>query len=129
MGMSFASLHLVWIVIFTIALFVGGFFLQQQKQKQISSWIKPEFWHLLIPEYSKRKYLLRWALLSAGVFFTLIALLRPQWGEHEDTIESKGMDLMFVLDLSNSMLAEDVNPSRLARAQTFIKKNTRATCG
>jgi len=60
--------------------------------------------------------------LSLGVFFTLIALLRPQWGEHEESIESKGMDLMFVLDLSNSMLAEDVNPSRLNRAQSFIKK-------
>lgn len=120
--MSFAGLHYTWVLISAIILFGLGFFLQQRKQKQLSSWIKPDFWKLVIPEFSKQKFLLRWSLLSVGLFFVIFALLRPQWGEHEENIESKGMDIMFVLDLSNSMLAEDVNPSRLIRTQTFIKK-------
>ena len=120
--MSFAALHYFWILILTTLLLAAGIYFQKLRQKQLSSWIKPDFWHLLIPDYSKKLFKLRWFLLTLGIFFTLIALLRPQWGEHEEVIESKGMDLMFVLDLSNSMLCEDTGLSRLSRAQVFIKK-------
>jgi len=120
--MSFANLHYIWILIIFIILFAGGYYLQLTRQKQLSAWIKSDFWHLLIPDYSKNRFKLKWIFFSLGIFFILLALLRPQWGEHEDTIESKGMDLMFVLDLSNSMLCEDASPSRLNRAQVFIKK-------
>ncbi len=57
------------------------------------------------------------------MFFLGIALLRTQWGQREETIQSEGMDILFALDLSNSMLAEDTPPSRLSRAQSFIKKS------
>ena len=120
--MNFAGLRYTWICLLTLFLFTFGFYFQQKRQKQLSAWIKDEFWPFLIPEYSKRKFQLKWLFLGLSVFFILFSLLRPQWGEHEDLIESKGMDLMFILDLSNSMLAEDVNPSRLNRAQVFIKK-------
>jgi len=120
--MSFAGLHYTWICILTLAVFAFGYYFQQRRQAQLSTWIKKDFWPFLIPEYSQKKFILKWSFLALSIFFILFSLLRPQWGEHEELIESKGMDLMFILDLSNSMLAEDVNPSRLNRAQVFIKK-------
>ncbi len=120
--MSFAGLHYFWIFIFSILSLVIGYYFQQLKQKELSNWIKKDFWDLIIPEFSKKKFLTKWILFSVGLIFVLFSLMRPQWGEHEETIESKGMDLMFILDLSNSMLSEDVNPSRLNRSQLFIKK-------
>lgn len=120
--MSFASMHYFWILILSFLILAGGFYLQNRKQIQMRNWINPEFWSILIPEFSKKRFQLKWVLTSIGLLLIVVSLLRPQWGEHEEIIDSKGMDILFVLDLSNSMQAEDVNPSRLQRAQTFIKK-------
>ena len=120
--MNFASLHYTWVMISAILIVVAVWHWQNLRRKTLLSWISKEHWSVLIPEFSERKQKIRWILTAIGIFFVTLSLLRPQWGEHEEVIESKGMDILFALDLSNSMLAEDVNPSRLQRAQTFIKK-------
>ena len=51
----------------------------------------------------------------------LVGLARPQWGSHEETVTSTGLDLMVVLDLSRSMDVEDVVPSRIKKARHFIR--------
>lgn len=122
MGMTFgASRYLAMSVVF-MCFFIFVWFFQTKRQKMLFSWIKPEHWGSIIPDFSQKKFSLKWWFFNIGMAFVLISLLRPQWGEHEEIIENKGMDILFVLDLSNSMLAEDVNPSRLARSQSFVKK-------
>ncbi len=58
--------------------------------------------------------------------FAILALARPQWGEQNKKITRKGVDLVFLLDTSLSMLAEDIRPNRLEKSkreiQTFLKK-------
>lgn len=49
-----------------------------------------------------------------------IALMGPQWGEEEQKLKREGIDLVFALDLSNSMNAEDIAPSRIDKAKKFI---------
>lgn len=60
-------------------------------------------------------------LLLSLIFLTL-ALMGPMWGEEEQRLKREGIDLVFTLDLSNSMDAVDVAPSRLEKAKHFIKK-------
>lgn len=64
----------------------------------------------------------RWkvALLVAGVALVLLALARPQFGTRVETVRRKGRDLVVALDVSRSMYAEDVEPSRLERARIEI---------
>jgi Ca-activated chloride channel family protein len=59
-------------------------------------------------------------LLLSGLFWLILALARPQWGAHEVTVKEKGTDIVIALDISNSMLAEDVAPNRLERAKTEL---------
>ncbi len=64
--------------------------------------------------------------LKAGLIFLCAALfaftaLRPQWGEETREASSEGVDLLVALDVSNSMLARDVNPSRLERARDAVR--------
>ncbi|MBM4131997.1 VWA domain-containing protein, partial [bacterium] len=59
-------------------------------------------------------------LLLAGLFWLLVALARPQWGASEVTVTQQGSDVVVALDISNSMLAQDVAPSRLERAKTEL---------
>ena len=58
--------------------------------------------------------------LGLAAVLALIALARPQWGEIAEPRYQRGREVMLALDLSRSMLADDVSPSRLARAKLLI---------
>ena len=76
----------------------------------------------LMPSYSKAKSWLRLVFFSIGFFFFAIGLSRPQIGAKLKEHETKGAEIMIVLDVSNSMLAEDYSPSRLERAKLAISR-------
>ena len=59
-------------------------------------------------------------LYLAAVAGLILALARPQWGASEVTVTQRGRDVVVALDISNSMLAEDVTPSRLERAKAEL---------
>src|SRR4051812_26926288 len=65
----------------------------------------------------RSRFLLSWA----AIFFAIIALSRPQLGTREETVQTQGLDVTFLLDVSNSMLTEDVVPSRLKKARHIIR--------
>ena len=60
------------------------------------------------------------ALWLAAMSLLLVALARPQWGEEVQEIEREGVQVMVALDVSLSMLAEDIKPDRLSRAKLEI---------
>jgi len=66
--------------------------------------------------------LLAWQrfFLFGGLFWLLLALARPQWGASEVTVTQRGSDIVVALDISNSMLAEDVPPTRMERAKAEL---------
>ncbi len=68
----------------------------------------------------RRNRTLRALLLLGSVAFLLIALARPQFGTRVETVRREGKDVVVALDLSRSMLAEDVAPNRLQRAKLEI---------
>ena len=76
----------------------------------------------LMPSWSKSKVWLRLSLFSVGFFFFVIGLSRPQIGAKLKEHETKGAEIMIVLDVSNSMLAEDYSPNRLDRAKLAISR-------
>ena len=51
----------------------------------------------------------------------IVALTQPQWGRRWQEVQRRGRDVMIVLDVSRSMLAEDVSPNRLGRAKVDIQ--------
>jgi Ca-activated chloride channel family protein len=55
-----------------------------------------------------------------GTMLALVALARPQWGNLEETVFDQSREVLLALDLSASMLADDVKPTRLARAKLLI---------
>lgn len=120
--MNFAQPHQLWWLWVVIVLSIVFYRLGIHQRKKIERWISPQLWKSIIPEYSQKTYYWKSFFLSLSMIFLVIALARPQWGEKEETVPTEGLDLFFVVDLSTSMLAEDAAPSRLARAQVFIKK-------
>ena len=60
------------------------------------------------------------ALCTAGLLLAVVALARPWWGEREETVETASRSVLVLLDVSRSMLATDVRPSRLGRAKADL---------
>jgi Ca-activated chloride channel family protein len=119
---SFANPSAFWLLLLVVLGTGFAYFYPAFLQKKLGRWIAPKFWPTLIPEFSRSVFIRKNIWLGLSLFFLVVSLARPQWGEQEELIRSEGMDILFLLDLSNSMYAEDTPPSRLNRAQTFIKK-------
>lgn len=64
----------------------------------------------------------RAALLVAALIAAIVGLARPAWGVYYEEVQSEGVDVVVLLDVSRSMLAEDAVPNRLGRAQIAIEK-------
>lgn len=78
----------------------------------------------LMPSWSRGKLWVRTVLLSLAFFFFVIGLSRPQIGAKLKDHKIKGAEIMIVLDVSNSMLAQDYSPDRLERAKLSISRIT-----
>lgn len=83
----------------------------------------------LMPGFSYGRKKLGWIFFILAFFLSTLALARPQWGEEKRKVERKGVDLIFLLDTSLSMLAEDVKPNRLDKSKLEIKSLIRRLKG
>ena len=76
----------------------------------------------LMPSYSRAKVWLRLSLFLLAFFFFTLGISRPQMGAILKEHKTRGAEVMLVLDVSNSMLAEDYSPNRLERAKLAISR-------
>jgi len=76
----------------------------------------------LMPDYSGSRGILKLVLLMLAWVMLVIGLADPQTGSKLEKIKRKGIDLVFALDVSNSMLAQDIAPNRLERAKQAISR-------
>lgn len=76
----------------------------------------------LTPHYAKNLPSYKILLLTTALAFIILALARPQFGEKKEIVKKEGIEIMIALDISNSMLAEDITPNRLERAKYALSK-------
>lgn len=76
----------------------------------------------LMPEVSESRPVVKFLILMVAWVFLVIGLANPQIGSRLEKVERRGADLMIALDVSNSMLAEDIRPNRLTRSTQAISK-------
>lgn len=76
----------------------------------------------MMPELSlKRSYLKFWLIFGA-VCAGIILIARPQFGTKVENVEKEGIEMVIAIDVSNSMLAQDVSPDRLTRAKQILSR-------
>ena len=97
------------------------FGLKQQSTQRFVEWLGgPERAKRLIPGFNFKKNKTQAILLMCALVFGILALANLQANISTQTEQRKGIDVMLCLDLSNSMLATDIAPSRLERAKQWI---------
>ncbi len=76
----------------------------------------------LFPETSSTKSIFKFFLMIFAVSFVIIAMANPQLGTRLEEVKREGIEVIIAVDVSNSMLAEDVRPNRLERAKRAINR-------
>lgn len=106
-----------------ILLFAGLFVLNLFiRKKNLNKFGQSNLIQLLMPDVAKWRNSVKFILLMFAYSSLIIGLSDPEIGSKLDDVKRKGVELVIALDVSNSMLAEDVYPSRLEAAKMAIEK-------
>ena len=109
--------HLLWSLIPLIFFMVWG--MKKKHQLTLKFCGHPLLSKLVHPGVEKR-HQRKTVLIVLAVLFLLLALTQPRWGYHWEDLHQRGVDVIVALDVSDSMLAEDIKPNRLERAKRKI---------
>jgi len=92
----------------------------RQKRRAMIRFGSLEMMKKLARSVSKRRQVIKAALLVGVILFMVLALARPQFGTRLKNVKREGQDIMIALDVSLSMMAEDIKPNRLEKAKHEI---------
>lgn len=110
-------LNLMWIMMPLIFFLVWGL---KKKRRLTEQFCGKELMHKLVPEGFRARRKTKNILMALTVFFLALALTQPRWGYEWKDLRQRGVDIVIALDVSNSMLAQDIKPNRLERAKHKI---------
>ena len=118
----FANIEMLWWLITTPVFVIAYIIYTKHKRRQLMEFGDQELVAQLMPDASKGRPIWKFSLLLLAWVLLIVASSRPQYGQQEKTIKRQGIEVMVALDISNSMLAEDVAPNRLDRAKQILSK-------
>jgi Ca-activated chloride channel family protein len=118
----FAHIEMLWLLALVPVLAAGYALLTRRKRRQLRSFGDEALTQALMPDASHVRPTVKFGLLTAALVLLIFAAARPQFGQQSETVKRQGIEVMIALDVSNSMLAEDVAPNRLDRAKQMLSK-------
>ena len=90
---------------------------EQRGIARLREFVSPRLLPQLAATVNRSRRVLRFDVLMLGLAFAIVSLARPQWGYIYEDVKRKGLDLLFAVDTSRSMLSNDVQPNRLERVK------------
>ena len=93
-----------------------------KRRKAIRLFGDPQLMAQLMPSVSKYRPDVKFWLVFVAIALFALLLARPQFGSKLERVKRKGVEVIIALDISNSMLAQDVQPSRLEKAKMLVSK-------
>ncbi|HUU84572.1 MAG TPA: VWA domain-containing protein [Phycisphaerae bacterium] len=120
MGLTFGNLsylHLLWLVPAVGVVYWYGF---ARKRRALERFATSNLLGHLMPGVSTARQKIKAALVLGAIAMLVLALTGPRWGERAVEVYQRGVDIMVVLDVSRSMLADDCRPNRLEKARQLV---------
>jgi Ca-activated chloride channel family protein len=114
---NLSYLHLLWVIAALVAVIVYG---AARQRSVLNRFAAAPLLSALLQDVCIAKRRAKSLLMLAALAALVLALIDPRWGRYYENIPHRGNDVIFVLDVSRSMLAEDLAPNRLERAKQYI---------
>lgn len=118
-AVRFAAPHMLWLLLGALVIVVLTAVDWRSRARARSAWAGSLF-DRLASNQDRGREKLRVTLYVLGWIFVTVALARPQWGGELVMMKRRGIDLFVAIDVSTSMLAEDMRPNRLAQAKRAV---------
>ena len=118
----FASPIYLYLLILIPLLTAVYVLVQYRMKKQIKVFGDPELMRSLMPDVSPMRRHVKFALLMVALGLLAVVLARPQFGTRNEEVKRSGIEVAIAVDVSNSMLCQDVSPSRLDKSKMIVSK-------
>lgn len=118
----FADPTYLYLLIILPFLVVFYFYSNYKRRKNIRKFGDPVLLSQLMPDVSKYRPNVKFWITLAALTLTIFLIARPQFGSKIETVKRSGVEVVIALDISNSMLAQDVTPSRLDKSKKLISR-------
>lgn len=92
------------------------------QKKQLEKWGEPTLLSRLMPDFSTSRSFLKFVIWILAIAIIVLGLARPQFGTKMAEVKHKGIEMIIALDVSNSMMSEDIQPNRLENAKMAISR-------
>lgn len=112
-------LHMLWLILVYV---IAAWVLNTMQRKRLEARLGARQAQFLLASLSLRQRFWKVLLQGLALFFFVVAWARPQMGGRLQEVKSEGVELIYVVDVSSSMMAEDVKPSRLAVAKKELAR-------
>jgi len=117
---QFEQAHILWyLLLIPIGLLLLWLSLKW-KERVVGASVDLNVIRRLFPNWSRNKEWLKTILILMAFGFICIAWANPQWGSRKQKVMAKSSDVVIALDISQSMMAEDVSPNRIERSKRFV---------
>ncbi len=120
--MKFASPEYLYLLIFIPIILAVYIYSNYRRKRNLKLYGDVELLRSLMPDVSNYRPGIKFWLSLVALLFIVVALARPQFGSKKETITRQGIEVVIALDISNSMLAEDIVPNRLEKAKKIISR-------
>jgi len=117
---SFSNTVMFWGLLIIPLWVLGLVVFLRWKKKSMLKFASANLQDLMFPQYSRGKIVAKHILFIISFALLIIVLARPRLGMKVQEVQTQGADIVIALDVSNSMLAEDLKPNRLERAKQAI---------
>ena len=124
----FEHIEYLWLLLPLALLGLAWGYMVWRANRRLSHWADRPMFGRLIPDKSTWRPAVKTALLLCAVAFIIVAVANPQFGTRLEKTKQSGSDIAICLDLSNSMMAEDLQPNRLERGKRVVS-NLLSTLG
>ncbi len=120
MFFRFENINALYLLLLIPVLIVIFIIIQLVRKRSIKQFGHIEVLKELMPDASGSRPIIKFILLIFAFVALIFTIARPQFGSKLKEVKRKGVEIMIALDVSNSMLAEDIKPNRLERAKRAI---------
>lgn len=120
--MGFIHPQLLWLIVLLLPLMAIATFVRRRREARLELFTVRENWPILNRQVSTRARFHKAVLVFLALSFSIVAAARPYWGVQEREVARRGTNIIFAVDVSKSMLANDVMPNRLEYARLLIRQ-------
>ena len=118
----FADPQFLYLLILLPLLVIFFIYSNYRRKKRISEYGDPELIKDLMPEVSYYRPIIKFWIMWLVLGLAIVMLARPQFGTKKETVKRSGIETIIAMDISNSMMAEDVVPTRLSKAKMLVSR-------